>query len=449
MIKRALSFPLLELYRREWARSKGFRWLVIGSLVYLLLRLVIQLALLFDPASQEIAADLQTYLNAARAFQQHQGLYLPGTLQVVNFYQYAPFYALTFIPFLGLSPLGAAVVHTLLHLAAYGLFYLAWGRIFHTLGLEKAEHWMAWSLPVWVVFSGFWGDLAYLNIYLIVALLATLLIEALLKEQLGWSAVWLVLLLQVKPHWAFAALVPLLMGRRAFFFKLMGLAAAGYAGTLLVTLALGGSYAWQQYLDYFRFLPRLSASFPWRGPEAGFLGYNHSVKQVVVFWLGVSPGTLALADGIKLLLLVPLGGVALLNALRPTGQPVWKDPRRFLDLAFALYLGAFLWLDMVWELSLGIALFVYLLATLESRWSKTAVWAVFLLYALLDFWQLASYLALGPQILIQDAYVATDPSIYAPVILLVILVFYGILTYRLWAASALPRSKPLWNLKPF
>src|SRR5512138_3598730 len=103
MFRSALSNPLFDLFRREWSGSKSFRWLVIGSLVYLVLRLGMQMALLFDPASQEIAADLQTYLNAARAFQQHQNLYLPGALNVVNFYQYAPFYALTFIPFLSLS----------------------------------------------------------------------------------------------------------------------------------------------------------------------------------------------------------------------------------------------------------------------------------------------------------------------------------------------------------
>lgn len=439
--------------QRTWKESKPFRWLLIASAVYFVLRLGMQAMLLFDPASQEIAADLQTYLNAAKAFQQRQDLYLAGALNLVNFYQYAPFYAFTFQPFLWLSPLGVAVVHTLLHLAAYILLYLLWGRIFQQLGLRRAQNWMAWTLPVWVLFSAFWGDLSYLNIYLIVALLATLLIEAVLNERLGWSVVWLVIILQVKPQWAFAALVPLLMGRRAFFLKLAGLALLGYLSTVALTLIAGGSYAWKQYLDYFAFLPTLSANFPWRGPQDGFLGYNHSIKQVIVFWLGVSRGTLLLADAIKLVLLVPLGIVALSAALNPAHPELplrSADEQRsiqFLDLCFALYLGAFLWLDMVWELSLGMAIFVYLLATLENRALKGAAWVSFLIYVLIDLWQLLSYLIFGSQVLIQDAYIATDPSMYVPLILIVMLIFYGSLVERLGSTTILPWRALKWKLK--
>jgi hypothetical protein len=445
-------FPTFSVLRRAWQNTPAFRRVLVAALAYFTLRLAMQAFLLFDPASQEIAADLQTYIDAARAFQERRDLYLAGPLQVVNFYQYAPFYALTFAPFLLLTPFQTAVVHTLIHLASYILLFLWWGRIFDRLGLPRAGRCLARSLPAWVVFSAFWGDLAYLNIYLIVALLATLLIESVLEERPGWAALWLVLILQVKPHWGFAALVPLLMGRRAFFLRLLGLAAAGYAATVLVTLAAGGAYAWQQYLEYIRFLPSLSTGFPWRGPESGFLGYNHSIKQVVVFWLGLSPFTLALADFVKAVLLIPLGLIALFSAARPVEKPAREDPLRFLDLCFALYLGAFLWLDMVWELSLGIAIFVYLVATLRadspgSRLSRGLVWAGFLLYALIDLWQVISYLAIGPQVLIQDAYIASDPSIYAPVILILTLVFYLILSGRLWAAVFHPGSELLWRLR--
>jgi len=446
------SFPTLSILRSTWRQSRVFRRVLIGALIYFILRLAMQAYLLFDPASQEIAADLQTYINAAEAFLQRQELYLSGSLGVVNFYQYSPFYALAFTPFLILPPFQTAVVHTLIHLAAYILLFLWWGRIFQRLGLAAAGQWLVWSLPVWIVFSAFWGDLAYLNIYLIVALLATLLIEAVIDENLGWAALWLVLILQVKPHWGFAALAPLLMGRRSFFFKLLGLALAGYASTILITLAFGGAYVWQQYLTYFSFLPDLSAAFPWRGPESGFLGYNHSVKQVIVFWLGVSPSTLLFADILKIVLLLPLALIALFNAARSVGKTAREDPIRFLDLCFVVYLGAFLWLDMVWELSLGIAIFVYLVATLRptTAWSRLAsvlVWGGFLLYALVDLWQLISYLVFGSEILIQDAYIATDPTMYAPVILILILIFYLILVNRLWPNIHQPRSLLRWKLR--
>ncbi len=438
-MKTSSYFYSFSIIRQEWRTSRVFRWVALGALLYFVLRLAMQAVLLFDPASQEIAADLQIYVNAARAFQLRQPLYPAGALEGMNFYQYSPFYAMTFQPFLLLQPLSIAVLHTLLHIAAYFLLFLAWGRIFHQLGMGLAERILVWALPLWAVYSAFWGDLAYLNIYLIVALLATLLIEAVMKEQLGWSALWLVLILQVKPHWAFAALVPLLLGRRGFFLRLMGLSLLGYLVTILIPIASAGGYGWQQYKDYIAFLPRLSASFPWRGPESGFLGYNHSVKQLMVFWLGVSPQVQRLADAIKLVLLAPLAWVVLSSVVKPVNRPPRLDGQRFLDLCFALYLGAFIWLDMVWELSLGIVVFIYLLATLARRGEKILLWVVFVVYALLDLWQIISYLAFGSEILIQDAYIATDPSIYIPVILILLLVFYGLLIRRLWPAATLLR----------
>jgi len=437
-MKKLPYFHALHIIRQEWRASRAFRWVALGALIYFVLRLAMQAVLLFDPASQEIAADLQIYVNAVRAFQLRQNLYPSGVLEGMNFYQYAPFYALTFQPFLLIEPFAIAMVHTLLHLAAYILLYLAWGRIFARLEMPRAERWLAWTLPVWSVYAAFWGDLAYLNIYMIVALLATLLIEAVMNEQLSWSAFWLVLILQVKPHWAFAALVPLLLGRRAFFLRLAGAALLGYLASILVTVLVSGGYGWQQYQAYVEFLPRLSAAFPWRGPESGFLGYNHSVKQVLVFWLGTGSGVRAVADVLKLLLLLPLAAIALSTTLRPSNRAPWQDGVLFLDLCFALYLGAFIWLDMVWELSLGIVVFVYLLATLAGWVEKSLVWVFFLLYALLDLWQIASYLAFGSQILIQDAYIATDPSIYAPVILFLILIFYVMLVRRLWPVAIQP-----------
>jgi len=58
---------------------------------------------------------------------------------------------------------------------------------------------LAWLLPVWLVFAQFWSDLGYLNVYVLMALLATLFIDALLDERLGWSLVWVSIILQIKP----------------------------------------------------------------------------------------------------------------------------------------------------------------------------------------------------------------------------------------------------------
>jgi hypothetical protein len=86
---------------------------------------------------------------------------------------------------------------------------------------------------------------------------------------------------------------------------------------------------------------------------------------------------------------------------------------------------------MVWELSLGIVIFAYLLATAEQKGTRILLWALFGPYALLDVWRLVSYLALGDAVLYEGAYVLTDPLIYLPWIMIVLLVFYAILLVRL------------------
>ncbi|MDZ7704251.1 MAG: hypothetical protein U5L04_07210 [Trueperaceae bacterium] len=164
--------------------------------------------------------DVQIYVDAARRFQNRQELY--ANADVIEVYQYPPAYAVAFIPFLFLSPLGIAVVHTGLHILAYLGLFLSWHRIFDSLGLAQAKDKLITLLPLWLVFAGFWSDLAYLNIYLIVALISTFLIEAVIHERLGAAVLWLSVLLHIKPHWAFAAVVPLLLGRYRFFLKLVG-----------------------------------------------------------------------------------------------------------------------------------------------------------------------------------------------------------------------------------
>jgi hypothetical protein len=60
------------------------------------------------------------------------------------------------------------------------------------------------------------------------------------------------------------------------------------------------------------------------------------------------------------------------------------------------------------------------------------VWVVFLPYALLDFWQVASFVVLGEAIFAEGLYIWIDPSIYIPMVMIVILMFYALLVKRLW-----------------
>jgi hypothetical protein len=434
--------------QETWAKSKTYRILLVAATVYFLLRLAMQVYFSFGSFESQaveeggqISVDLQqSYVMAAKHFWARENLYLQGSLEILELhYPYSPAFAFLYSPILLLPTNILLALMFVLHIGAYALLYFWWRRIFHYLKPESAlpAIW-AWMLPVFLVFSVFWDDLAYMNIYLIVALFATFLTDAIIHERLGPAVFWLgVMILPVKPHWAFAAALPLLMGHYRFFIKLIVGAVLAYLAVAAITVIGGGiEYGLSQYWDYFGFLGRLSRDFPWWGPDKPFLGYNHSVMQIVLYFLGVSAGTMRLAAVIKLLILAPLGFIGLRLLINPVNKPAVEAPQTTLDLLFALYLGAFIWLDMVWELSLGVVIFAYLLATVKQKWARTVMWVLFAPYALLDIWRLLSYLAFGDEILYNGSYVLTDPLIYIPVIMLVILFFYGLLLQKLRKTSS-------------
>jgi hypothetical protein len=431
-----------------WRESKVYRIVLVLVVIYTVFRLSVHgfyLATMLVPerlpdwvGAEEpmIPNDLQDYLNGAQNLQERRNLYAKGPLSKVEFYQYAPSYALVFVPFLWINPIVVTLIHTGLHIVCYVGLFLVWIQIFKQFNLEKAEKTLIRILPIWLIFSAFWSDLGYLNIYIIAAFVATLLTKAILQKNMSQALIWLTFLLQTKPQWAFALGVPLLLGQHRFFVKLIIGAVIGYALIASMTLAIvGPSYGWEQYLDYFQFLINMPANFPWRTPSDAFLGYNHSIKQVVVYLFGSQPWIFNFATAVKVLCLVPLGLIALRFLQNPPKKVGIDFPTLALDWAFALYLGAFIWLDMVWELSLGVIIFTYLLATLKQKKTKILIWAVFLPYALVDFIQVFSFVVLGMDVITPGLYVLTDPSIYIPLIMIAILTFYILLIRRLWQTS--------------
>lgn len=428
--------------RECWSSSKAYRVALVAAIIYAVLRLAIQVFLFSDALQPEaiaqgaqVSADLQlSYIPAAQHFKAGEDIYLKGSLDVLEYhFPYSPAFAFFFGPIL-LLPLNVLVpLLVILHILAYVLLYIWWDRIFEQNNLHHAAVTWAKMLPLFLVFSVFWDDLAYMNIYLIVALFSTFLIDAILQEKLGWAIFWLgVVILPIKPHWAFALALPILVGRYKFFFQLLIGSLLAYLAVAGITIAAGGvDYGLRQYQDYFGFLARLSQDFPWWGPDKPFLGYNHSIKQVVLYYLGVSQTNMQMATIVKLLLLVPLGLVGLKFLRHPLGKAGYQVPDVALSFAFALYLGAFIWLDMVWELSLALVIFAYLLATVESKGVRTFLWILFAPYALLDIWRLVSYIGLGDAVLYEGAYVLTDPLIYVPWIMIVLLVFYALLLNKL------------------
>lgn len=432
----------MKYIQESWSKSRTFRVLLVLAIVYAVLRLLIQIFLFSDALRPEavaegvqVSADLQqSYIASAQRFQEREDLYLKGSLEHVEaHYLYSPAFAFFFSPIL-LLPLPVLLpLMLVLHVAAYALLYVWWHRIFEQNGVTNAARQWARLLPLYLLFSVFWDDLAYMNTYIILALVATFLVDAILKEQVGWSAFWLgAVILPIKPHWAFALTLPLLLGRYRFFLKLLGGVVLAYLLVAGVTILAGGvEYGVRQYQDYFGFLTRLTRDYPWWGPDRPFLGYNHSIMQTVLYVLGVSAANMRLAVMIKLLLLIPLTWMSLRFLRNPIRLAGRDFPETALALIFAFYLGAFIWLDMVWELSWGIVIFAYLLATSEQKWLRALLWMGFGPYALLDIWRLVSYLALGDAVLYEGAYVLTDPLIYVPWIMMVLLLFYTLLLLKL------------------
>jgi len=435
--------------RERWSRSKTYRVLLVLAILYALLRLAIQLFLFADAMRPEavaegvqVSADLQqSYIASAQHFQARQDLYNKGSLEHVEaHYLYSPAFAFFFSPIL-LLPLQILLpLMVVIHLLVYALLYIWWNRIFVQNNLiEVARQW-AGLLPVYLVFSAFWDDLSYMNTYFLIALFATFLIDAVLQEKLVWASFWLgAVILPIKPHWAFALTLPLLLGRYRFFLKLLLGAALAYSIVAGITVLAGGfEYGIRQYRDYLGFLMRLTRDYPWWGPDKPFLGYNHSIMQIVLYYLGISAANMRLATILKLILLLPLGWIGLKFLRNPIKKSGSEVPETALALVFAFYLGVFIWLDMVWELSLGVVIFAYLLANSEQKWMRVLLWIVFGPYALLDIWRLISYLGFGDSVLYQGAYVLTDPLLYIPWIMILLLLFYAILLSKLNRLSVNP-----------
>ena len=439
----------MKYIQEHWSRSTTYRVLLVLAVIYAVLRLAIQIFLFADAMQPEavaqgvqVSADLQqSYIASAQHFQARDDLYLKGSLEHVEaHYLYSPAFAFFFAPLL-LLPLQILLpLMLVIHLLTYGLLYVWWSRIFERNHLTHIARQWAALLPLYLVFSAFWDDLSYMNTYIIIALFATFLIDAILQEKLGWASFWLgAVILPIKPHWAFALALPLLLGRYRFFFRLLVSAAAAYLIVAGFTILAGGiEYGIRQYQDYFAFLSRLTRDYPWWGPDKPFLGYNHSILQIVLYSLGVSAANVRLATILKLITLLPLGWISLKFLRNPGNQAGSEVPETALALVFAFYLGAFIWLDMVWELSLGIVIFAYLLASSEQKWSRILLWISFGPYALLDIWRLVSYMALGDSVLYEGSYVLTDPLIYVPWIMMVLLVFYAVLLLRLNRFSSQP-----------
>lgn len=182
-----------------WRASKSYRtWLVIAG-IYFLLRPAAQVYFMMPSQATEgsvgeqLGTDMQlSYVRAAASFQAREDMSLKGSLEhVEEHYLYSPTFAFFFGPVFLLRADILTGLMIALHLLAYAVMYVGWLRIFRQNKLEKMSALWVQFLPLYLVFSPFWDDLAYMNSYIFMALFATLLIDAIMKEQTGWASFWL------------------------------------------------------------------------------------------------------------------------------------------------------------------------------------------------------------------------------------------------------------------
>lgn len=416
---------LLNAMRTQWRISVQFRvWTILAAIALVFsvfLSTLWQLGL-FSVEGMPPLTDLNIYLDASQRFLQRQDLYI-APRPSFELYAYSPAFAMALSPLTSLPYQFLLACDVLLHIVAYAVLYWRWFVIFRRYRLESAEKVLVRSLPLWLVFTGFWYDTSTLNIYIFMALLGTLLLESILLEQVGWSILWLAILLPIKPQWAFAMGVPVLLGHWRFFGKVLAGGILAYLGTMLAaSLIAGPSYILDQYRAYVQFLQSIPTTFFWNTlAESGHLGYNNSLMQLAAFFTNNAPYKTGLTYVIKILLLLPL--LAILWQRYPRlGERISAGSQ--LEWAFSLYLAAFILLDVITELTLSIAIFVYLLGALHNRKLRIAACIVFLPYALQMLWiliaQVISFVAPLPEIIY-------DPSLFIPYALLAMLGLYVIL----------------------
>lgn len=427
----------MESLRQVWTQSKAFRTFLIIAILWFVLRLAFQFAYQSNFGEKWfLADDMQAYKLAAERLVSHAELYRPEEMKTISAFQYAPSFALAYYPLTRLPVAVLSIGWMLVQAAVWLFLWLRWNAILAALELKSAREILVRTLPVWLIFSTFWADVAYANVYVIMALLATLLLEAVLNHRLGWSIVWLGLIIQIKPQWAFPIFIPLCLREWKFLFKLLGGAGLLYLACMGASmLVVGSGFIFSQYLAYLRFMSTLNSYFPWT--KLPFLGYNHSLLQTLIHFAHwpYSALTAGVATFIKVLLVAPLVWVSW-----QFGQ-THRTQAHALLLALGWYLAIFLMMDVVWEVTLVLPILALVWPTMRNPWERWGLGILIGVYAALDIWQIISYSIWGDAILWQgNSYMLTDPALYVPIILLVLLGFHAALL-RTLIAQRLPRRQ--------
>src|SRR6266508_1582902 len=165
--------------RQECRNSNSFRLWTILAIVGLVINLVLTVLWQMELISFEDtppANDLKIYLEAGNRFLQRENLYIAPRADF-GLYAYSPAFAallgfLTFLPYKIVW-----IVDALLHIVIYWVIYWRWFKLFREQQLHSAAEALIRLFPLWILFTGLLYEIAYMNIYIFMALIATLLLE--------------------------------------------------------------------------------------------------------------------------------------------------------------------------------------------------------------------------------------------------------------------------------
>ncbi len=259
-----------------------------------------------------------------------------------------------------------AIVYWAIIVICLPVAWIVWRRVF-SIFLPNSPNLMTAWLPVWLIYSQWFADQNYLNIYTVLIVLTGALTLAVTRERTGLAVFLAVLILQTKPHYAFPLILPLLLGNRRYFIKLLaGVTIAYLAVAAATVLAVRPSYGLALYGDYARFLTSIQANYPW---SSYYLGYNHSWYSIIHWIFGIQSWVPTAVTAIKIVSFVPVGWLA----WRVLRGRVVDRPIAALGIALALHLWSMTLLDQLWEVSLAIVAFMFLLATAAPIIRRAAI----------------------------------------------------------------------------
>ncbi len=366
MVTYPQNAPSYELTTRQKWRALGGRqkalWIV--AVLWCLLHVSgILGTLLFDPDynRQNIAngSDLVAYLDAADAVRARAPLYqlTPWSGVMANYYH--PLFALAFsviadMPFRLLSVLGV-----LGQIACYLGGLIVWYRVLRFLTLDRAAHmYIAW-LPVALMSTPFFANLAYWNLASTLLLLSGLLVLAILKERLLTAVLLALPVALTKPQWLFPLLLLLVFRRWKFLAQLIvGLCIAYLAVNVSYLVLVGPTYGLQSLQDYATFLARLDQNYPWEGQSPVFLHMNHSWRQIFLHYFGPEPWVPVASAAAKVLMTAALGWQVLRAWQRRV--TVQDYPQLVMLFTWSGYLVAMAMLGQLWELIGGVIIFIFI-----------------------------------------------------------------------------------------